>query len=67
MKRYLSVLLLLLVGVVCAMLGLGLLHDEESAQLELTGEAWCEAMMEKPNPEWTDAETRSFAKTCLNP
>lgn len=31
----------------------------------VVGEQWCEAMLEKPNQQWSDAETRSFAKACL--
>ncbi len=63
MKKYLGVLILLLVGCVAIMLGLTLIQGKP--EQELVGEEWCEMMVEKPNGEWTDAETRSFAKSCL--
>lgn len=28
-------------------------------------EQWCDATVEKPNGDWTDPETRTFAKHCL--
>lgn len=63
MKKYLGILCLLLVGVIALILGLTMIGNQQAP--ELVGEAWCDAMVDKPNAEWTDAETRSFAKTCL--
>lgn len=63
MKKYLGVLCLLLIGAVALMLGLMML--EQDAQSPINGEAWCEAMVLKSNSDWTDEETRTFAKNCL--
>lgn len=63
MKKYLGILCLLLVGVIALILGLTMIENQQAP--ELVGEAWCDAMVDKPNGEWTDAETRSFAKACL--
>ncbi|NIB43722.1 DUF3012 domain-containing protein [Pseudomaricurvus alkylphenolicus] len=63
MKKYLGVLCLLLFA--CASIFVGLSIIEGGGDTQLQGEAWCDAMVEKPNQEWTDAETRSFARTCL--
>ena len=63
MNKYLSLLLLLLVGALLVLVGLELINADQT--VELVGEDWCNAMMDKPNGQWTDAETRSFAKTCL--
>ncbi|SMF40564.1 Protein of unknown function [Alteromonadaceae bacterium Bs31] len=30
-------------------------------------EAWCEDMMVKANAQWTEEETRLFARDCLEP
>ena len=65
MKKYLGVLILLLTGVLVTVVGLALIAGGYWAEPEPTGEEWCELMMAKANPEWTDAETRSFAKICL--
>lgn len=36
-------------------------------QREIRGsEEWCEAMMVKPDAEWSDADARLFAQKCLN-
>ena len=64
MKQYLLIVSLLLVGVLLVMLGLAVIEGGKE-EPELTGEAWCEHMMDKPNREWTDAEADSFAKVCL--
>ena len=63
MKKYLSVLCLLLAGVVALMLGLMMV--EQDSHSSARGEAWCEAMVLKSNSEWTDEETRAFAENCL--
>lgn len=63
MKKYLGILCLLLVGLIAVLVGLAMVEEKQAP--ELVGEAWCDAMVDKPNAEWTDAETRSFAKTCL--
>lgn len=65
MKKYLGVLILLLVGALVAIFGLSLVSGGYFGKPEPSGEEWCEMMMDKPNVEWTDAETRSFAKICL--
>ncbi len=47
----------------------------ETSALEVTGpdavvlysEAWCDAMMEKPNSEWEGDDFVSFSRHCLNP
>ena len=65
MKKYLVVLVLLFLGVLALIIGLSLVTGGYREEPQPTGEEWCEAMMEKPNPDWTDAETRSFARICL--
>jgi hypothetical protein len=62
MKKYLGVLCLLLVALLFIMVGLTLV---ESGKPELDGEAWCDAMVDKPNQDWTDAEAERFGKNCL--
>nr|WP_279538408.1 DUF3012 domain-containing protein [Pseudomaricurvus alcaniphilus] len=47
------------------MLGLSLVSGGFWGAPEPVGEEWCELMMEKANGDWTDAETRSFSRTCL--
>lgn len=64
MKKYLSVLILLLLGFLVLLLGLAFIEGQNTTG-DMVGEEWCEAMMDKPNNQWTDAETRSFAKACL--
>ncbi|WP_439134914.1 DUF3012 domain-containing protein [Pseudomaricurvus sp.] len=63
MKKYLGILCLLLVGLIAVIAGLAMVENKQAP--ELVGEAWCDAMVDKPNADWTDAETRSFAKACL--
>lgn len=63
MKKYLGVLCLGLLALLAIMVGLTLV--EYSKQPELTGEAWCDAMVDKPNSDWSEADTRRFSKTCL--
>lgn len=63
MKKYLGVLVLFLVAVLAIMVGLTVV--EYSKQPKLEGEAWCDAMVDKPNSEWSEADTQRFAKTCL--
>lgn len=62
MKKYLGVLCILLIGCLALLLGLSMVNDADPI---VVGEQWCEAMLEKPNQQWSDAETRSFAKACL--
>ena len=50
MKYYPSILLLVLLS---------------ACGIREGSEQWCDAMLEKPNQQWTDAETRLFAKHCL--
>lgn len=64
MQKYLGVLILLLLGFLVVLIGLSYIEGDNT-EAELVGEEWCDAMMAKPNKEWTDAETRSFAKSCL--
>ncbi|GAB3106643.1 DUF3012 domain-containing protein [Aestuariicella hydrocarbonica] len=63
MKKYLGILSLLLIGLLAVLAGLSML--EGNTESELVGEAWCDAMVDKPNDQWTEAETLGFAKTCL--
>lgn len=63
MKKYLGVLCLLLAGVLMLMLGMIVL--EQGSENPVQGEEWCEAMVLKSNNEWTEQETRNFAKSCL--
>ncbi len=63
MKAYLLILALLLVGLLAVMVGLSIVEGDEQA--ELSGEAWCDRMLDKPNPDWTDDEARIFARDCL--
>ncbi len=65
MKKYLGILILLLAGLLVALLGLSLVTGGFWGAPEPVGEEWCELMMEKANGDWTDAETRSFSRTCL--
>lgn len=62
MKKYLGVLVLFLLAVLAIMVGLTLV---EYGKPELDGEAWCDAMVDKPNSEWSEADTQRFAKICL--
>lgn len=64
MKTYLGVIALLAIGGIVAMLGLSLISGGYWDEAP-TGEEWCEMMMDKPNPDWSDSETRQFAKLCL--
>ncbi len=96
MKKYLAVLVALLIGILLLMFGLMLV--EQSADSNDSGagasansavanpanfandlpnlpagdmasgndiDDWCDAMLEKPNPEWTEAETLRFSKLCI--
>lgn len=63
MKKYLGALCLLLVALLAIMVGLTLV--ESGKQPELEGEAWCDAMLDKPNSDWSEADTGRFASTCL--
>ncbi len=97
MKKYLAVLVALLIGILLLMFGLMLVEQSadsydagadtsaggaatsSSANFvnDLPGlpasdiasgndiEDWCDAMLEKPNPDWTEAETLRFAKLCI--
>ena len=73
MKQYAVVLSLLLVGCLILMIGLslitgdaGIAGDVGANQLPLPTEAWCDAMVEKPNAEWREAEILQFSQHCLN-
>lgn len=63
MKKYLGVLCLALVAVMAIMVGLMLV--ESGGEPQLDGEAWCDAMVDKPNSDWSEADTERFATTCL--
>lgn len=68
MNKYLALLLLLLVGVLLVMVGLNwIIYSEEQAEAArlIGSEAWCEAMMAKPDANWTDSEARDFTSYCL--
>lgn len=69
MKNYLVVLSLLLAGCLIFMIGLSIIEgggDIDSVELPLPSEAWCDAMLEKPNAEWDEAEILQFSEHCLN-
>ncbi|MGH1372909.1 MAG: DUF3012 domain-containing protein [Cellvibrionaceae bacterium] len=65
MKKYLGLLCLLLIGVIAVILGLTVSSYSPDGPDVVGSEQWCEAMVLKPNKAWNDAETRSFAKSCL--
>ncbi len=65
MKKYLGLLCLLLIGAIALMLGLTVSYYSPDGPEVIGSEAWCEAMVLKPNKAWTDSEIRSFAKACL--
>lgn len=71
MKKYLVVLCLLLVGLLLAIVGLSLIGTESVTEQDygiraVTGsEAWCDAMLEKPNADWTEDDFQIFSRDCL--
>ncbi len=72
MNRYLALLCLLLVGCLLLMVGLNMIADSDEQQaatqndVNMIGtEAWCDAMVDKPNTEWTERSTQDFARHCL--
>ncbi len=65
MKKYLGLLCLLLVGVIAVIIGLTVSSYNPDDPTVVGSEAWCEAMVLKPNKAWSDSEIRSFAKSCL--
>lgn len=68
MNKYLALLLLLLVGLLLVMVGLNWIAysgEQRTAASLIGSEAWCEAMMVKPDAEWSDGEARDFTNYCL--
>ena len=68
MKKYLALLSLLLVGILLLMLGLTIVSGapEPAPVAQIAPDAaWCDAMLEKPNIEWTDTDARVFGEHCL--
>ncbi len=71
MNKYLALLCLLLVGCLLLMVGLNMIvgsNDQQAAENDksiIGSEAWCDAMVDKPNPEWTERSTQDFSRYCL--
>ncbi len=69
MNKYLSVLLLVGVGLSLLVLLVAALVPVTSApeapQTDDYNEQWCEDMMLLPNSQWQEEQTVAFAKFCL--
>lgn len=64
MKKYLTVLVLLLAGCLLIIIGLSL-TESDAIHTAANSEGWCDAMVEKPNSQWSKPEAVRFSKQCL--
>lgn len=65
------VLCLLLIGLLLAIVGLNLIAttsvtgQADGISAAAGSEAWCDAMLDKPNADWTENDFQVFSRDCL--